>query len=362
MPVRMSPAVLCGQLIVGGFEGESIPTSFFRELAGGRRGGAILFKRNLPSVTHAHALCRDLVNAAPKELPPFVALDQEGGRVARLGAPVIRLPPMRTLSPLGTKLLERCGRVLGAQLAALGFNLDFAPVLDVDTNPDNPIIGDRSFGRDPEEATMGALAFYQGLSRSVLGCGKHFPGHGDTSVDSHLGLPVIAHARARLDAVELVPFVAAARSGMDAFMTAHVVVRALDPGVPATLSKAVCTELLRREMGYDGVLFSDDLEMKAVADHHPVESLAVGAIAAGCDVLLICREEALQMRAHEALVRECEKSPAFLDRCREAVRRTMNARRRRPPAPADEAKLADTLRLSSALEDEIATRCPKTAS
>ena len=357
MPVRMSPSVLCGQLIVGGFEGESIPTSFFRELAAGRRGGAILFKRNLPSVTHAHALCRDIAAAAPKELPPFIALDEEGGRVSRLGPPVLRLPPMRRLAPLGSAFLENCGRVLGAQLAALGFNLDFAPVLDVDTNPENPIIGDRAFGRTPEDVTMGALAFYQGLSRSVLGCGKHFPGHGDTQVDSHLGLPIIEHDRARLDAIELVPFVAAARSGMDAFMTAHVVVRALDPNVPATLSKAVCTELLRREIGYDGVLFSDDLEMKAVADHHGIEGLAVGAIEAGCDALLICRDEALQLRAHEALVRECDRSEAFLDRCREALRRTLNARRRRVPAAADAKQLDAVLRLSGPLEREIADRC-----
>ena len=131
--------------------------------------------------------------------------------------------------------------------------------------------------------------------------------------------------------------------------------------VPATLSKAVCTDLLRNELGYDGILFSDDLEMKAVADHHGIEGLAVGAIEAGCDALLICREEALQVRAHEALVRECERSKVFLDRCRDAVRRGLNARRRRVATPADAAKLEEVMRLSTALESEIAERC-KTAS
>jgi beta-N-acetylhexosaminidase len=357
MSVRISPSVLCGQLIVGGFEGDVLSPTFLRAMAAGRRGGAILFKRNLPSVTHAHSLCRELAAAAPSDLPPFIGVDEEGGRVSRLSAPVLRLPPMRTLARGGSEIIEKCGRVLGAQLAAIGFNLDFAPILDVDTNPRNPIIGDRSFGADPESVCMGALAFYQGLSRGVLGCGKHFPGHGDTHVDSHVGLPVIDHDRARLDAIELVPFMAAARSGMDALMTAHVVVPALDPSVPATLSARVCTDLLRGELGYDGVLFSDDLEMKAVADMFPIEELAVRSIAAGCDVLLVCRDEQLQERAHAALVREFEKSPAFQDRCRDALRRGLDARRRRVPTPASEAALDAALSLSRPLEQEIARRC-----
>ncbi|RYE84024.1 MAG: glycoside hydrolase family 3 protein, partial [Myxococcales bacterium] len=244
MALHISVPRLCGQLLVGGFEGESVPPSFAAALRAGRRGGAILFKRNLPSAEHARALCAELVDAAPADLPAWIGVDEEGGRVSRLASPVLRLPPMRRLAALGDiDLVNRCGTLLGRQLAALGFNLDFAPVLDVDTNPANPVIGDRAFGATPEDVSLGALAFWQGLSRGVLGCGKHFPGHGDTEVDSHVGLPVIAHDRARLQAVELVPFVAAARANLDAFMTAHVVVTAIDGSVPATLSRAICTDL-----------------------------------------------------------------------------------------------------------------------
>jgi beta-N-acetylhexosaminidase len=358
MSLQLSLPVLCGQLIVGGFEGETLPPRFARALHAGKRGGAILFKRNLPSVDHARALCGEIASTTRPDLPPFLGVDEEGGRVSRLRAPVLRLPPMRKLAGLGdASLLERCGRLLGQQLAAAGFNLNFAPVLDVDTNPDNPIIGDRSFGRDADAVCLGALAFYQGLSAHVLGCGKHFPGHGDTTVDSHLGLPVIEHDRARLLAVECMPFLAAARSNMDSLMTAHILVKALDPEVPATLSKAVCTDLLRRELGFQGVLFSDDLEMRAVADRYPVEESAVQAIEAGCDVLLICRSEDLQDQALEALIRRAEKDQGFRERCTEALVRGLNARKRKAPNPVfDDARFRAVMGASAALEAELRQR------
>ena len=355
MEARFSVPVLCGQLIVGGFDGESLSPRFAKALRAGKRGGAILFKRNLPTVEHARQLTREIIDTARPDLPPFVALDEEGGRVSRLKSPVVRLPPMRRLAERSdAAFLESVGRVLGMQLAACGFNLDFAPVLDVDTNPANPVIGDRSFAADAEAVSMAALAFYQGLSRSVLGCGKHFPGHGDTSTDSHFDLPTIEHGMDRLRQVELVPFVAAARANVDAIMTAHILVRAIDPHVPATLSRAICTDLLRRDIGFQGVLFSDDLEMKAVADRFPIEDSAVLAIEAGCDVLLVCRDEDAQERALDALVHRAESDPAFLERCSEAVRRGLNARKRRVARPLDdEAELRRVFAMSREIEQRI---------
>jgi beta-N-acetylhexosaminidase len=360
MTIQVSHAVLCGQLIVGGFEGEELSPAFARALASGKRGGAILFKRNLPTVEHARALCSEIVRASRADLPPFVSVDEEGGRVSRLGSPVLRLPPMRRLGRAGNhELLEKIGRVLGAQLAAIGFNLDFAPVLDVDTNPKNPVIGDRAFGADPETVSMAALAFYQGLSKYVLGCGKHFPGHGDTLVDSHLGLPIIEHDRERLSKVELVPFVAAARANMDAFMTAHVVVKALDATYPATLSPAISTGIARKEVGFEGVLFSDDLEMRAVADNYSVEESAILAIEAGCDALLICKSEEMQERALEALVRMAESDAGFLERCREAFDRCIKARQRRPPRPIqDDDEWRSRMALSRTIEKRIEEEIP----
>ena len=327
--------VLCGQLVVGGFLGSEVPERFTAALREGRRGGAILFKRNLPDIGTASMLCSALAAAAPPDLPPFLGVDQEGGRVSRLPAPFLRLPPMRALGRTRDyELIRAAARAVATELSAIGFNLNFAPVLDVDSNPDNPVIGDRAFGADPRTVMRAGVAFMQGLQdRNVLACGKHFPGHGDTSEDSHFALPTITHDRARLQKIELPPFRAAAGAGIASMMTAHIIVKALDPDVPATLSRAICASLLRAEMAFDGVLFSDDLEMAAVAARYPVEIAAVESIWAGCDALLICKDEDKQDRAHEALIREAEKSPKFRDRCVEAAARCLKLRRLCPPRP-----------------------------
>lgn len=327
--------VLCGQLIVGGFAGAEVPERFTRALRDGARGGAILFKRNLPDIATASMLCDALAKAAPPDLPPFIGVDQEGGRVSRLPPPFLVLPPMRALGlTYDFDLIRAAARQVATELSAIGFNLNFAPVLDVDSNPNNPVIGDRAFGRDPRTVMRAAVAFMQGLQdRNVLACGKHFPGHGDTDTDSHFALPTIEHDRARLQKIELPPFRAAAGAGIASMMTAHIVVKALDPDVPATMSRAICGSLLRAEMGFDGVLFSDDLEMAAVAARYPVETSAVESIWAGCDALLICKDEDLQDRAHAALVREAEKNPKFRDRCIEAAARCLKVRRLCPPRP-----------------------------
>ncbi len=327
--------VLCGQLIVGGFAGHTVPERFAAALRDGARGGAILFKRNLPDIGTAHMLCDALHRAAPPDLPPFIGVDQEGGRVTRLPPPFLVLPPMRALGETRDfELIRAAARAVATELGAIGFNLNFAPVLDVDSNPDNPVIGDRAFGRDPRTVMRAGVAFMQGLQdRNVLACGKHFPGHGDTAEDSHFALPTIEHDRARLMKIELPPFRAAAGAGIASMMTAHIVVRSLDPGVPATLSRAICASLLRAEMGFDGVLFSDDLEMAAIAARYPIEEAAVESVWAGCDALLICKDEDVQDRAHAALVREAEKNQRFRDRCVEAAQRCLRVRRLCPPRP-----------------------------
>ncbi len=326
---------LCGQLLVGGFDGTELTPTFERALRDGRRGGAILFRRNLPDIATASRLCEAIRSACAADLPPFIGVDQEGGRVTRMPAPFLTLPPMRELGLLNDlELVRRAARAVATELSAVGFNLNFAPVLDVDSNPANPIIGDRSFGRDPRTVMRNAVAFLQGLQdRNVLACGKHFPGHGDTSVDSHFDLPVIHHDRARLEQIEIPPFRAASGAGIASFMTAHVVCEALDPGVPATLSRAICASLLRAEVGFEGVLFSDDLEMAAVAARYPIEESAVESIWAGCDALLICKSEELADRAHEALVKKAEKDSKFRDRCVQAATRCLKIRRLCPPRP-----------------------------
>ena len=335
MNLELEIPALVGQLIVGGFAGPTLPPSMARELAEKRRGGCILFKRNLPSVPEAADLCAAILEASPRDLPPFIGVDQEGGRVVRLPAPALALPPMRELASFDDlDLVMKAAMAVGIELGAIGFNIDFAPVLDVNTQAENPVIGDRAFGSDARNVMRCGVAFVRGLqSANVMACGKHFPGHGDTKVDSHIELPIVDHPRARLDQLELPPFRAAMGAGIAALMAAHVVYSRLDEGVPATLSRAICGSLLRAELGFEGVLFSDDLEMKAITARYAIEDAALEAVWAGCDALLVCSDEQAQSRVHEALVRAAEKDAKFRERCREAATRVLRLRRLCPPRP-----------------------------
>jgi beta-N-acetylhexosaminidase len=284
--------------------------------------GAILFKRNVGTAEETAALCRELKTRAGR--PFILSVDQEGGRVARLrGAPFTSLPPMRELGQRGDAAqVERVGRLLAHELRALGFDWDFAPVLDVDTNPANPVIGDRSFSRDAEEVARLGVALARGLEAGgVASCGKHFPGHGDTTSDSHLTLPRLPHDLERLRRVELVPFRAFAQAKLASLMTAHVLFDALDPGVPATMSERVLRGVLREELGFDGVLVSDDLEMKAIADHYSVEEATVQGTLAGVDLFLVCHHADVQRRCIEALVKAVESGRVPRERIHQAHRR-----------------------------------------
>jgi beta-N-acetylhexosaminidase len=345
--------VLAGQVLIAGFSGKDAPEELLRPCALGELGGIVLFKRNLGAMHEVSALVARLSEAAPSEWPLLVAIDQEGGRVARLGPPIVRLPPMRKLSGLGDpSLTERAAILLGRQLRALGFTMNLAPVLDVNTNPDNPVIGDRAFGSTPEDVIEQALAFAQGLEREggVLACGKHFPGHGDTNLDSHLALPRLSHGRARLDAVELAPF-RAARGRVSAIMTAHVVFDEIAPDTPATLSRKVVHGLLREELGYQGLILSDDLEMKAIADHYGIEQAACMAIEAGCDSLLVCSQLDLVERARRALAERAEHDRVFARRLEEAAMRSIAMRQRCVSQPVtDPARLKQALREDEAHE------------
>ncbi len=290
-----------GQLLFVGFEGTEVPRELERLVSQGRIGGVVLFARNIVDPPQLQGLVRALHAAAPASVPLLVAIDQEGGRVQRLKAPWTVWPPMRALGrrdePTTTAAV---GRAIARELSDLGIGLDFAPVVDVDTNPDNPVIGDRSFDRDPGRVGRHAAAFLTAMQEAgVAACAKHFPGHGDTRQDSHFELPRLPHDLDRLREVELAPFAAAVAAKVASVMSAHVIFEALDRKRPATLSPPVMN-LLRGELGYDGVVFTDDLEMRAVADHFTPEQRVRGALEAGCDALLVCskadlRDESLRL-------------------------------------------------------------------
>jgi beta-N-acetylhexosaminidase len=316
-------ARLAGQLLSVGFDGTIAPDGLRSRIAASEVGGVMLFRPNIADLGQVAALVAGLRRASPADAPLLVSVDQEGGLVQRIRAPATVWPPMLAVGTAGdVTRTEAVGRALGEELAALGIGWNFAPVLDVHTNPQNPVIGNRAFGVTPEAVAAQALAFWRGLrAAGLVGCGKHFPGHGDTQADSHLELPVVPHDLDRLRRVELAPFAAAARAGAEALMTAHVLYPALDPDRPATLSRRIATEILRGELGFQGVLVSDDLGMKAVADRYPIEELAVGAITAGADHLLIREPEGRQIAAFEALVRAAEARSEIRARVEESAAR-----------------------------------------
>jgi beta-N-acetylhexosaminidase len=314
---------LCGQLLCVGFDGTELPPELAARIGASEVGVVMLFRPNIASPGQVAGLVGALRRAAPADAPMLVAIDQEGGLVQRLRSPLTEWPDMLSVGAAGDAARsERVGRALGEELAALGIGWDFAPVLDVHTNPDNPVIGTRAFGVTADAVIAHALAFWRGLrAAGLVGCGKHFPGHGDTRTDSHLELPVVDHDAARLRDVELRPFAAASSAGIDAIMTAHVSYPALDPDHPATLSRAILTDLLRGELGFRGVVASDDLGMKAVADRWPIDELAVGCVEAGCDLLLVRAPAERQVAAFEALVRAAEARSDFRARVEESAAR-----------------------------------------
>jgi beta-N-acetylhexosaminidase len=330
---------LCGQILTLGFEGPTAPRTLLQAISRGEVGGVILFRSNIVDPPQVASLVARLREAAPPGAPLAVAVDQEGGAVQRVRAPLTEWPDMLSVGAAGDLVrTEAVGRALGRELAALGIGWDLAPVLDVHTNSANPVIGRRAFGTTPDAVCGHALAFWRGLrSSGVLGCGKHYPGHGDTQMDSHLDLPVVTHDEQRLRAVELAPFAAAVRAGAESLMTAHVLYPALDPQRPATLSPRIATDLLRRELGFEGLLVSDDLAMRAVADRWPIEALVLEALLAGVDHFLIRGPEALQVAAWEALVRAAESRSDVRARLRQAGARNTAFKQKlgvgRPLAP-----------------------------
>jgi beta-N-acetylhexosaminidase len=328
-----------GQLSIAGFAGHSIPPDVKALAREFDLGGVILFARNVESPEQVAEVAREARGLAA-EIPLWVSVDQEGGRVARLKAPFTVWPPMIALGRSGDEqLAARFARALAAELTAVGISLDYTPVLDVLTNPKNPVIGDRALAERAEDVARLGKAIIETLQHEgIAACGKHFPGHGDTSTDSHFELPLIEHPPARLDEVELVPFRAAVEARVAAIMMAHIVVPAFDETRPATLSPRIVSELLKQQLGYDGLVVSDDLEMKAISGRYGIPEATVAAIAAGCDAVLMCgTSQETQMRALEAVIHAVEDGSLPLRRVEDALARHRRVKERflgpRRPGP-----------------------------
>jgi len=317
-----------GQHLIIGIKGKTLLPEEKTFLVQNNIGGIILFARNVESAEQVLDLCTEtqsLRHQLPEKTPFFISVDMEGGRVARFKVPPFTLwPPLSRLGEIdSTTLAFKFAQAMGQELAAVGVNLDFAPSLDVLTNPKNTVIGDRSLGSDPEKVERLGSAIIRGyIKAGVMTCAKHFPGHGNTIIDSHEDLPVEENSdMLSLEATELVPFKKAFRSRVDFVMGAHIKFPKIDPSGPVTFSSKFLQEILRNQLGYRQLVITDDLDMKALAKYHPQEVIPVRALQAGVDVLLYCNDQTKPPMALEAIEKAVEKKELDLNNLRSRLSR-----------------------------------------
>lgn len=342
--MRTGTGADAGRVLMVGF-GESRPEKgLLDRLRALQPGGIILFRRNLESPEALHELMSALREALPDD--PLLAIDQEGGRVSRLEPWLGPTPTAERWSHEGEAAVRRFGAATGEALRGLGFNLDFAPVVDL-CPPGTPNgIGDRSFGTDPEIVAARAGAFLDGLQgKGVAGCLKHFPGLGDTRVDSHRELPTVTRGRERLEAEDLLPY-RRLHARAASVMVGHGLYPTLVAGtrLPACLSPEITRGWLRDRLGFAGLAVSDDLEMGAVAAFEEEEPAGLTAVAAGCDLVLYCHTLDRADRARDAMEARAERDPSFVARLREAAASVTRCARRWPAPPPDPAVWAEARR------------------
>jgi beta-N-acetylhexosaminidase len=336
-----------------GFEGTSLPAGVRRMLARGL-GGIALFGRNWTSVEGLRALTAEIRGAASR--PLLIGIDQEGGTPFSLPEPFTQWPGPAKLGRAGSpNQLEKMARAMGAELRAAGVNLDFAPMLDLHVNPASPVTTIRSYGADPKKVGAFGRAFIRGMeSEGILTCAKHFPGHGDAAVDPHEDLPVFAGTRRRLETRELVPFRAAVGAGVALVMTAHILLPKIDPARPASLSRRVLHDILRKTLRFAGLIVADDLGMGAISRRFGAGEAAVESLRAGSDIVMLCHDwrgvgpaiEAV-MDAHRRGELDAREWGAAETRITRVLRRAGRSRPVRPRSVIGCAKhraLADTIR------------------
>ena len=320
-----------GQLFLVGFDGFSVPADFKMAAEKFQLGGVIYFKRNVQSPAQLAELSNELqFSCRTKEMPGyFVSIDHEGGKVNRLVKPFTKFPGNENLGELGSpKIGFEFGIVIAKELKAIGVNVDFAPVVDVNTNKDNPVMKGRMFSSDPEVCGKMGSAVCRGIQKmGVIAVAKHFPGHGDTKEDSHFALPRVNKSLEALEEIELIPFRRMARSRVEGIMTAHILNDALDPKYPATLSESTINGILREKIRFQKLIFSDDMEMKAITDHYGAEEAAVLAIKAGCDILIYRGDAGFPHACVEAVIKAVESNQIPMQQIEASFKRIEEAKK-----------------------------------
>ncbi|WP_379147206.1 beta-N-acetylhexosaminidase [Paenibacillus sp. sgz500992] len=315
-----------GQMLLVGIDGIKLDTQAKRMIAEDKIGGIILYKDNISNLKGMVSLINDLKKSnAENPVPLFMSVDQEGGKVSRMPDEYAAIPSNGSVGAADNSgAAGTMGKLLARELLSAGYNMDFAPVLDINSNPDNPVIGDRSFGNTADLVSRLGIAEMKGIaSEGVIPVVKHFPGHGDTSVDSHLELPVVNKTAAQLAKLEWQPFEAAIQENADAVMVAHILFPELDSDKPASLSRAIIGKLLREEMGFQGVVITDDLTMGAITEHYTLAAAAVDTVQAGSDILLVAHEYGNEQAVRKALLASVQSGTIKESRIDESVYRIL---------------------------------------
>ncbi|MGI6406412.1 MAG: beta-N-acetylhexosaminidase [Syntrophaceticus sp.] len=329
-----------GQMVIVGIEGEQISDSERQLIEENHVGGIILFKRNIQNANQMLSLINELKKTnSSNKIPLFLSIDEEGGKVTRMPDEINKLPVSAKVGESSSpNLAFQIGEVLGQELNSFGLNMNFAPVLDINSNPNNPVIGERAFGTAPELVSKLGTQTMKGIqSQNVISVVKHFPGHGDTSVDSHVGLPSVDHDLDRLKSFELKPFASAIQNGADAVMIAHISLPKIDANHPASLSQTVITDILRNELQFDGVVLTDDMTMGAIVNNYDLGEAAVESINAGSDIVLVCHSLENEKQVIDALTSAVETDTIPIERVNESVYRILKLKQkyRLTDQPAD---------------------------
>lgn len=315
-----------GQLVIAGVEGTSMTLHNQELLLKDQVGGLIIMGGNVKNADQLKGMINMLKRThQSKKIPLFISADEEGGRVSRMPPELLKLPSNERIGKMNQSALSyKVGTLLATELKSFGFNMNFGPVLDINSNPNNPVIGDRSFSNQPDVvATLGIRTMKGMQNHRMISVVKHFPGHGDTETDSHLALPIVNASLKRLQSFELRPFQEAIIEGADGVMVAHILLKSIDSQHPASLSKQVITDLLREQLQFDGVVFTDDLTMKAITDHYGIGAAAVQSIQAGADVVLVCHNYQNVKTVLQALKKAVDTQQISMKRLDESVARIL---------------------------------------
>ncbi len=316
-----------GQMLIAGLDGYELNDNAKALMENYHVGGFILFGSNIKDIDQLSKYINDLKSYhSGKGVPLFISVDEEGGRISRIPKTIKNLPTSKVIGAVDNEEYSfEVGKLLAKKVSAFGFNMDFAPVLDINSNPKNPVIGDRAFGAKEDVVSRLGVQTMKGIqSEQVIPVVKHFPGHGDTSVDSHIGLPSVENDLSRLQSFELIPFAEAIKNNADCVMVAHILLPKIDAENPSTMSKTIITDILRQQLSFKGVVITDDMTMGAITKNYKIGEAAVKAVNAGVDIVLVAHEMENAKAVFDALMTAQKEGKITEERIDESVYRILS--------------------------------------